>query len=94
MVKMMILVAMMTGCMYGDNEAGPETYTCVLLYRCEGAEVMNARLALPCAGDEYEAEDKAMESAITAADEGCGEGQWMSVQARCERYEPGEACEP
>lgn len=75
-------------------EAEPQRYTCTVVYRCAGAADLEARLAMPCATSEAEAEQLATDAAIVHAEELCGAADaWATVRPLCTLYDPATACE-
>jgi hypothetical protein len=75
-------------------DAEPQRYTCSVIYRCAGAADLEARLAMPCATSQAEAEQLATDAAIAHATELCGAADaWATVRPLCTLYDPATACE-
>lgn len=86
---LIILALLLAGCAVDAPE--PQLYTCAVLYRCVGAETMSARIAMPCASSEDEADALATDAMIAAMPEACPSG-WMHVRPLCELYDPVTEC--
>lgn len=86
---LIVLALLLAGC--AVDEQPPQVYTCTVLYRCTGAPVMNARIALPCASSEDEADERAADAMIAAMPEACPMG-WQYVRPLCEPYDPATSC--
>lgn len=90
-MRLAVLALLLVGCV---DEPAPQLYTCTMVYRCTGAEQLNAAIALPCAVDHEDAQEQATVLGIEAAAERCPGGSWVSVRPLCDEYRPATSCEP
>lgn len=85
-----LLALWLGGCAVDAPE--PQLYSCVVVFRCVDDAELRAALAMPCAHDVDEANERATEAGILAAGERCATA-WQHVRPICEVYEPAESCE-
>lgn len=90
--RAIVLVAALAlvGCAV-DERPEPRVFTCTVVYRCQGAEVLEAAIALPCAFDLEDALERATAAGELRALERCGP-TWQHVRPLCAAYEPVESC--
>lgn len=68
-------------------------YDCVLLYRCQGDELMSVRQGVFCAMDADEANDQAQSRGLAEIQWWC-EPPWQYLRTICTEAHPQNRCEP
>lgn len=88
MIHVLLVALVCAGCV---SDLEPRPYSCVVVYRCSGADTMGARAALTCAESVDEADGLVTDAMIEAMPEACP-GGWGHVRPLCFAYVPATEC--